>query len=298
MELRQLRYFLALARTLNFTYAAAESHIAQPPFSRQIKKLEEELGTSLVNRRSRQLTLTPAGELVRRHASEILARVDRLAPDARLLARTSQRAFRIGLETTILYSRLPELLRKLREANPHLQIELLEMAPEQQAAALTEGRIEIAFGRARISDPALAQVLLREESFFAALPVHHPLARAAPAPLSLRDLADETFILCPVGALTHQPSTPRGLLADGEFRPKEIIEVGDLQVALGLVAADYGICIVPAVVQRMRSSDVCYRQLDEPGWRSPILMTWLQGYQPPLLSSINELLGKMLTAIP
>lgn len=298
MELRQLRYFLALARTLNFTYAAAESHIAQPPFSRQIRQLEEELGTALINRRSRQLTLTPAGELVRRHASEILARVDRLAHDARLLAQTNQQAFRIGLETTILYGRLPELLRKLREANPHLRFELLEMAPEQQAAALNEGRIEIVFGRTRISDPGLAQVLLREESFFAALPVHHPLAHAAPAPLLLRDLADETFILCPAGAPTHQPSAPRGLLAERGFRPKEVIEVSDLQVALGLVAADYGICIVPAVVQRMRGSDVCYRQLDEPGWTSPILMTWLHGDQPPLVSSINEILGKMLTAMP
>ena len=298
MELRQLRYFLALARTLNFTYAAAESHIAQPPFSRQIRKLEEELGTSLVNRQSRQLTLTPAGELVQRYASEILARVDRLAPDARLLAQTSQRAFRIGLETTILYGRLPELLRELRETNPQLRFELLEMAAAQQAAALTEGRIEIGFGRERITDPALAQILLREESFFAALPVHHRLAHDAPAPLSLRDLADETFILCPAGAATLHSSTPRGLPADGGFRPKEVIEVGDLQVALGLVAADYGICIVPAVVQRMRGTDVCYRQLDEPGWTSPILMTWLQGYQPSLVSSTNELLGKMVTAIP
>ena len=84
----------------------------------------------------------------------------------------------------------------------------------------------------------------------------------------------------------------------GAFGPKEIIEVSELQVALGLVAADYGICIVPAVVQRMRGSDVCYRQLDEPGWTSPILMTWLRGDQPPLVSSINELLGKILTAMP
>ena len=219
MELRQLRYFLALARTPNFTHAAAASHIAQPPFSRQIRQLEEELGTPLINRRSRQLTLTPAGELVRQHASEILARVDHLARDARLLAQAGQRAFRIGLETTILYGRLPELLRELRGANPQLRIELLDMAPDRLAAALTECRIEIAFCRTRTSDPALAQELLREESFFAALPARHPLADAAPAPLLLRDLANETFILFPVGAPPQQRSAPHALLAERGFRP-------------------------------------------------------------------------------
>lgn len=298
MELRQLRYFLALTRTLNFTHAAAESNIAQPPFSRQIRQLEEELGTSLIDRRSRQLTLTPAGELVRQQACEILARVDRLAHDAKLFEQKGQKAFRIGLETTILYGRLPALLRALREANPHLRIELLEMAAVKQNAALNEGRIDIGFGRTRISDPALAQVLLREESFFAALPARHPLADAAPAPLQLRDLTNETFIMFPGWGPPQQPSAPQALLAERGFRPKEVIEVGELQVALGLVAADYGICIVPAVVQRMRGSDVCYRQLDEAGWTSPILMTWLRADQPPLVNSISELLGNILTAMP
>jgi DNA-binding transcriptional LysR family regulator len=90
MELRQLRCFLALVRTPNFTRAAAEAHMAQPPFSREIRQLEEKLGTPRINRRSRQLTLTPAGELLRQHASEFLARLDRLAHDLRLLAQPGQ----------------------------------------------------------------------------------------------------------------------------------------------------------------------------------------------------------------
>jgi DNA-binding transcriptional LysR family regulator len=298
MELRQLRYFLALTRTLNFTHAAAESHIAQPPLSRQIKQLEEELGTPLINRQSRRLKLTPTGELVRQHAAEILSRVERLGRDARLLAQTGQTVFRIGLETIILYGRFPELLRELRGANPHLRIELLEMTPDKQAAALKEGQIEIGFGRSRISDSGIAQILLREESFFVALPAHHPLANSSSAALSLRDLANETFILSPASTHSQPAGAPLALLAERGFRPREVIEAGELQVALGLVAAGYGICIVPAAVQRMRASDVCYRQLEEPGWTSPILMTWLRSGQPPLVSSINELLGKILTAMP
>ena len=123
MELRQLRYFLALARTLNFTHAAAESHIAQPPLSRQIRALEEELGVPLVNRRSRQLTLTPAGELVQLRASEILARIDRLGQDARRLGKTGRQPVRIGLETIIYLAHaiirkfVGNMIRKLSETS-------------------------------------------------------------------------------------------------------------------------------------------------------------------------------------
>jgi DNA-binding transcriptional LysR family regulator len=176
MELRQLRYFLALARTLNFTHAAAESHIAQPPFSRQIRALEEELGVPLVNRRSRQLTLTPAGELMQQRASEILTRIDRVGHDARLLATMVRRSFRIGLQTIILYGRFPELLRELRGANPHLHIDVVEMHAERQFIALKEGRIDVGFGRTRVMDADIAQVNLRQGPLFAALSARHPLA--------------------------------------------------------------------------------------------------------------------------
>jgi LysR family transcriptional regulator, benzoate and cis,cis-muconate-responsive activator of ben and cat genes len=298
MELRQLRYFLALARTLNFTRAATESHIAQPPLSRQIKHLEEELGVPLIDRRSRQLALTPAGELVQRHALEILARIDRLVHDARALSETGRQTVRIGMETMILYGRFPELWRELRSSDPHLRIEVLEMPLDRQAAALKQGQIDIGCGRSRISDPALAQMIVREEPLFVALPVRHPLAAAAPASLRLRDLAEESVIVFLAGAQPDLPSAFHADFAEKDFRPKEVIEVGELQVALGLVAADGGICIVPAVVQRMRGRDVCYRQLDEPGWSSPVLMTWLRSNRPPMVSTIKELLDKIYTAAP
>jgi LysR family transcriptional regulator, benzoate and cis,cis-muconate-responsive activator of ben and cat genes len=220
MELRQLRYFLALARTLNFTHAAAESHIAQPSFSRQIRALEEELGVPLVNRRSRQLTLTPAGELVQQRASEILTRIDRVGHDARLLATTGRRAFRIGLETIILYGRFPELVRELRGANPHLHIDVVEMHAERQFIALKEGRIDVGFGRMRVTDADIAQVNLRQEPLFAALSAHHPLADGAPAPVALRDLAEQTFIVFPAGAPTDRPSSLHALLRRTWLPPK------------------------------------------------------------------------------
>jgi LysR family transcriptional regulator, benzoate and cis,cis-muconate-responsive activator of ben and cat genes len=296
MELRQLRYFLALARTLNFTHAAAASHIAQPPFSRQIRALEQELGAPLVNRRSRPLALTPAGELVQQRALEILARVDRIGRDARLLAKTGRRPFRIGLETIMLYGRFAELMRELKGANPQFHIDVVEMPAERQFLALKEGEIDIGFSRTQVTDPDISQVSLRQEPLFAALSALHPLATGAPAPLSLKDLGEQTLILFPAGARAGQPSSLHALFAERGFRPKEIIDAGDLQVALGLVAADYGVCVVPEAAQRMRGSDVCYRLLDEPGWTSPIVMSWLRNEQSQLVSSIQASLEKLSTA--
>jgi LysR family transcriptional regulator, benzoate and cis,cis-muconate-responsive activator of ben and cat genes len=293
MEFRQLRYFLSLARTLNFTRAAEELHIAQPPLSRQISQLEGELGTLLIDREARPLRLTPAGELFRERASEILARIDRMLQDTRVLGHTGQLTFRIGLEASMLYGRIPVLLRQLRSANPHRRIDLVEMAHDRQIAALKEGQIEIGFGRVRVSDPALVQVLVREEPLFVALPASHTLAAKAPAPLCLEDLADQTFILFPAGTPRHLPSPLQALFKESGFRPKEVIEAGELQVALGLVAADCGVCVVPSLVQRMRGSDVSYRQLDEPGAVSPVIITRVQGEEPDIVRSVSELLSNI-----
>ena len=297
MELRQLRYFLAFARTLNFTRAAAEVNIAQPPFSRQLRQLETEIGTPLIDRQARPPALTPAGELFRQRAEEILARVELLARDTLSLGKTGQPPVRIGVETTVLYSRFPELLRELRAANPRLHIDLLELAPDGLIASLREGRIDIAFGRMRVVEPDVAQMLVREESLFVALPIGHALAGAAPAPLQLQDLLEQTFIQYPAGEPPHLPSSLQALFATRGFRPKDVIEASELQVALGLVAAEYGICIVPAVVQRMRS-DVCYRQLGEPGLTSPFLISWRKDGRPELVTSIIGLLGKILEKAP
>lgn len=198
----------------------------------------------------------------------------------------------------MLYGRFPKFLRELRRVNPHLHIDVVEMHANQQFIALKEGRIDVGFGRTRVTDADITQVNLRQEPLFLALSVHHPLADGAPAPVTLRDLAEQTFILFPAGTPTDHPSSLHALFAERGFRPKEIIDAGELQVALGLVAADYGICIVPAMVQRMRASDVCYRPLDEPGWSSPILMSWLRREQSPLMSSIHELLVNILTTMP
>lgn len=288
MELRQLRYFLALARTLNFTRAAEEVHIAQPPLSRQIAQLEEELGVALVDRDARPLRLTPAGELFRDHAGEVLGRIERMAADTRRLGQTGQRTFRMGMEAYTLYGRFPALIRQIRAANRQLHIEVREMPASAQAAALKSGEIDVGISHHHGSDPAIEQVVVREDPLTVALPAGHPLARDAPSPISLDQLVEETFILLP----PRRARSVRAFLAERGFEPKAVIEAGELPVALGLVAADSGVCIVPATAGRMRADDVCYRPLAEPGATSPMILSYAREHPSPLATMVLEVLNR------
>lgn len=297
MELRQLRYFLALARTQNFTRAAAEMHIAQPPLSRQIAQLEEELGTPLVDREARPLRLTPAGELFRDSAAEVLGRIERMTADTRRVGQSGQRTFRMGVEAFAVYGRFPEFIRRLRAATPQLRVEVREIPARDQPAALKAGEIDIGVAHLKVSDPALEQVILREEPLAVALPAGHRLAKDAPAPISLQELAEETFILFSSATAAKTAHPIYRFLAQQAFEPKDVIETGELQVALGLVAADSGVCIVPAVVQRMRTDDVCYRTFAEAGATSPTILTYSREHAPALLPTVLELLARRGEAV-
>ncbi|HCK7343194.1 LysR family transcriptional regulator, partial [Pseudomonas aeruginosa] len=173
MELRHLRYFQALARTLNFTRAAEQLHIAQPPLSRQIQQLEEMLGVALLER-GRPLRLTEAGRFFHEQSATLLDQLESICDSTRRIGQGQRQWFGIGFVPSALYGVLPELIRHLR-GDPELELGLLEMTTLQQVEALKSGRIDIGFGRIRIDDPAIRQSVLSEEPLVAALPAGHPL---------------------------------------------------------------------------------------------------------------------------
>ncbi|MBF2996819.1 LysR family transcriptional regulator, partial [Pseudomonas aeruginosa] len=184
MELRHLRYFQALARTLNFTRAAEQLHIAQPPLSRQIQQLEEMLGVALLER-GRPLRLTEAGRFFHEQSATLLDQLESICDSTRRIGQGQRQWFGIGFVPSALYGVLPELIRHLR-GDPELELGLLEMTTLQQVEALKSGRIDIGFGRIRIDDPAIRQSVLSEEPLVAALPAGHPLLGQ---PLSLERLS-------------------------------------------------------------------------------------------------------------
>ncbi|OYX16909.1 MAG: LysR family transcriptional regulator [Sphingomonadales bacterium 32-67-7] len=297
MELRQLRYFVAVAHARNISRAAEELHIAQPPLSRQIQNLEAELGVKLLDRSARPLQLTEAGRFFYEQALQILGRLALLKDQTQEIGATGQTRFVIGCVASTLYGGTPDLVRRMRSRWPDLQIEILEMMSSEQITALKEGRIDLGFGRVRLTDPAIERVRLREEALVLALPAEHSLARRA-APVAWSVLSQETLILYPSQPRPSFADEVLSLLADARIAPAATREVRELQTAMGLVASGIGVAVVPASAQRLRSSDVAFRPIDDPKAVSPIIMSYRIRDANSRIDEIKALIEQMYAASP
>lgn len=297
MDLRQLRYFAAVARERNFTRAAAILHIAQPPLSRQIQLLEEELGVTLILRKTRPITLTDAGRLFYEQALQVLGRVDQMTDATRRVGLNRNKVLSIGFVASTLYGGLPSLVRKLRQNAPELDIQLLEMLSIQQIPALKEGRIDLGFGRLIHGDPNISSTVLREERLVAALAPGTALAEEAGKPLPLAALSGQKMIVYPKEPRPSYADQILKLLQDDDVYPSEVLEVREIQTALGLVAADSGICIIPASARQMRS-DVMYRPIEGPRAVSPVILSHRKGDVSRDLGLVKRLIREMYAENP
>jgi DNA-binding transcriptional LysR family regulator len=288
MELRHLRYFVAVADEKNFTRAAERLHIAQPPLSRQVQQLEEELGVLLIEKGSRPLRLTEAGKFFHAHAQELLDKAADLKAMTQRVGKID-RKFAIGFVASTLYGLLPEIVRRFRNRFESVEISFHEMTTMEQLQALKEGRIDVGFGRLKSEDPAIRRIVLREEALIAALPVGHRLA-AVEEPLRLADLVQETLLVYPKAP---RPSFADQVLATFKERnlvPQQVQEVRELQIAIGLVGAGQGIAIVPQSLQGMIRTDVVYRPLDDLQAVSPIIFSARHMDRSPELVNMLEVI--------
>lgn len=271
MELRHLRYFVAVAEEKNFTRAAQRLNIAQPPLSRQIQQLEETLGVQLLERNSRPLKLTETGKFFYSHASQLLAQTSELESMTRRVGNI-ERSLSVGFVGSTLYGLLPKIIRRFRDENPTVELSLHEMSTMDQLRALKDGRIDVGFGRIRNEDANIRRVVLREEKLIAALPLGHPLSMAKPV-IALRDLLNETLIIFPKAPRPSYADQVLAAFDERGLKPRRIYEVRELQIALGLVAAGEGVSVVPSSVYGLKRDDVSYMELDDPTLVSPIIMS-------------------------
>ncbi|TFW32885.1 LysR family transcriptional regulator [Massilia horti] len=271
MELRHLRYFVAVAEERNFTRAAERLFIAQPPLSRQIQQLEEELGVALIEKGSRPLRLTEAGQFLLGHARALLDQVRELKAMTQRVGKL-ERALSIGFVASTLYGLLPEIVRRYRERYQEVEVTLHEMTTIEQLEALKEGRIDVGFGRLKSEDPSIRRILLREERMVVALFPGHRLA-SGEGGLQLKELVHEPLLVYPKAPRPSFADQVLAAFSERNLKPDRVIEVRELQIALGLVAAGQGISIVPESVQGMHRSDVIYRSLDDKHTVSPVLFS-------------------------
>ena len=271
MELRHLRYFVAVAEEKNFTRASERLCIAQPPLSRQIQQLEEELGVALFEKGSRPVRMTAAGKFFFAHAQKLLGKAADLKSMTQRVGKI-ERNLSIGFVASTLYGMLPKIIRLFRAQHKDVAISLHEMTSMEQINALKEGTIDVGFGRIKHEDPNIRRIILREERLVLAVPVDHSLANSSGV-VKLQDLISERLIVFP---RTPGPSFSDQVLAaftEQGLYPENIAEVRELHVAIGLVAAGEGIAIVPASVKGMRRADLHYLELDERHVVSPVIFS-------------------------
>ncbi|MGH8385071.1 MAG: LysR family transcriptional regulator [Pseudomonas sp.] len=270
MELRHLRYFVATALAENFTRAAEELGIAQPPLGQQIRALEEEIGTPLFHRVGRGVILSDAGKVFLVSAQEILAR----AQDAQSIALRAARG-EVGLlnlgftESASFNDTVTGLIRRYQRQHPKVEVSLEENDSESLIARLVRGEIDAAFVRppfAMLGD--IKFITLSEEPLTVVLPDGHPLTSRKR--LSLADLRQENFIL-------YSRKSGYGLSADivaacrqSGFNPMIRQQAPQLSSAVNLVAAGMGITVVPASMQRIQGGGLRYRAL-QVEWPKAIL---------------------------
>ncbi|GCE50832.1 LysR family transcriptional regulator [Thermosporothrix hazakensis] len=286
MELRHLRYFVTVAEELHFGRAAERLHIAQPPLSQQIRQLEEELGVSLFTRTKRRVMLTEAGAAFRKEALKALAQVEHAAEVARRTARGEVGQLNIGFVGTASYT-LPRLFKRFREQYPDVALTLRELTTSQQVQALCEQQLHLGVLRPPVQEPSLQVEIFHREALIVALPEGHRLApRAA---LALSELADEPFVLFPRQQGPGLYDTIINLCQQAGFHPRVAQEAIRMETHVGLVAAGFGVSLVPASLQQLQQDGVLYKELQEPSPTIALAFAWRRDEAAPALHAFLRL---------
>ncbi len=277
MELRHLRYFLAVAEELHFGRAAERLGIAQPPLSRQIQNLESELGFKLFDRSRRRVELSAAGAVLVGRARDVLERLDEAVREARRTSAGQRGRVSVGYPSSLAYTALSGLPRAFRREFPAVELVVRELPLAEQLEGLKNGQLDVGFVRGPLVDRELAYECVRREPLMLAVPADHPLAGRKR--LTLASVAREPFVFFPRARAPAFFDLLLGLCQKAGFTPQIRHEAPQADV-LSLVAAGFGISIMPASVREIRRADVVFR----PFAGAPLtelLLAWRAGESAP-----------------
>jgi len=272
MELRHLRYFVAVAEELHFGRAATRLAIVQPSLSQQIRQLEDELGFPLFQRTKRSVELTEAGKVFLSAAHSILAQVQEAKRAAQRAYRGEEGRLVVGYTSSSTYDLLPLMLRVYRERFPHVEVVLRELTTHEQVRALEGEYIQVGLLRLPINAPLLDIEIVRQEPIVCVLPEEHPLAVRERIAVSL--LAQEPFVLQSRHRGAGYYAQLMQLCLAAGFSPNVIQEVTELHAIVGLVAAGIGVSLVPLSTQNIRSHGVVYRELEGTAPMTEMAVAW------------------------
>lgn len=273
IELRHLRYFIAVAEELHFGRAAQRLNLSQPPLSQQIQILEQQIGARLFARTNRSVQLTAAGEAFLKDARQIMHNVTLAADKAARLHRGEEGELRIGFTSSAPFiATVSDALFTFRQQHPQVQIQMQEINTRQQLEPLMEGRLDLGVMRNTPLPTSLQHQLILREPLYAVVHRAHPLA--GKTSLSITELSSEPFVFFDPGVGTALYSDTLALLARYHIVPDIAQEVGEAMTILGLVATGLGVSILPESFRRVRLDELCWIPLRETDAWSEVWLVW------------------------
>jgi DNA-binding transcriptional LysR family regulator len=292
MELRHLRYFVAVAKHKGFREASRVLYVSQPAISKSLTQLEQELGTKLFARAGRTVRLTPPGEIFYQETLRTLEQSDRAIESAQRSARGEIGMLTLGFCSAATNGFLPSVVKRYKELIPGVKLVFREMTPPQQEAAFAQNQIDVGITRPpftkKLSQDLNVRTIIREP-LLVALPEKHPYECKR---MKLEDLSEERFILYYRNGAPCIFDAILGMCRDRGFTPKVEYEADIMQTALTLVAAGQGVAVLPICSLNLRSEGVRFLRLQPDNYRADLVVAWPKTSQSTILDTFVKLVEK------
>ncbi|MFM0156927.1 LysR substrate-binding domain-containing protein [Paraburkholderia sediminicola] len=284
MEFKDLQCFVALVEELNFTRAAARAHMAQPPFSARIKRLEGEIGVRLFDRTNKSVCLTDAGATFDPLARELLSAAKSAMEMARQVEQGVAGRVLLGAIYSSVYRAIPDIVKVMGMQYPAVELHVEEMSIEAQIVAIRKRTIDGGILRLMRREPGIETIPLFSEDYVVA--INNQEALAARASVSLADLADRTLIAFESSYSPEYDSMVFSAFAAERLVPSQVRRVRSMHMILGLVSAGIGVSIVPASLAEIGLKHVTYVPLKNRLPPQDICLAWLASSPPPIIKRL------------
>jgi len=293
MELRHLKYFVAVAEELHFTKAAEKLFVAQPALSRQIKQLEKELGILLLNRTKRTVSLTVAGKFFYKEVKELFLTLEQIKAKTKQIETGLAGKIRVGYVGSAMLSILPRVMTELQKKQPDVHLELFEMPAKIQMENLVAEKIDIGFLRTPYEEKSLNKEVVFSETYSLVLPMNHKKDQKNYK--GLHEFADENFILTPRNAAERYFDNIIALCASAGFSPKIIHESLYENATIRLVENNIGISIFPTSFKKAFNAKVKFIELKNVPDRLQLSIAWKKKNNNPSLETMIKIIKKLVT---
>ena len=288
MDIRHLRYFLAVAEELSFSRAARMLHIAQPPLSQQIRHLEQELGVQLFERNSRRVRLTNAGTALVNEARTIISRTDAIRSRVYAAGDGETGALSLGCVPAGFAGLVSSVVRPFRTRYPAVQMTVRELNTRAQYDAIETGELDLGLVRTGIESPKLAARKFYDERIVLALPTGHRLEKTTE--IDLADLAEDEFVFFSREVGKWHFDQLVHICQNSGFSPTIAHECDSILAQLSMVACGFGIALVTELTTHLRIPGVVYRPISENDTRIPLLAVWSADLNNPVRDNLLEAL--------